>query len=63
MMDVYVKMVQTSKYCWKIVSPSGKVMIDCIFLNDADQAKEYIKAYISSFTGWGYEVEALNEKT
>jgi len=59
-MDVCVRMVQTSKYCWQILSPSGKVIVDSIFLNDASQARDYVKAYVSSFTGWGYEVKGMD---
>lgn len=57
-MEIRVIMQQKGKYRWQIVSPSGIVIKDDIMLNDALQAREYIKAYVSSYSGWDYEVQA-----
>lgn len=57
---VIVIMKQTSQYTWKIVSKkTGHIIMADIHVNDKTKAEDYIKAYISSFHGWGYEMDAL----
>lgn len=57
---IVVKMVQVSQYKWKIVSDRGIVLQEPIYIASI-KAEEYIKAYISSYQGWGYEVKPLRK--
>ena len=57
-----VLMVQTNKYQWQIQSEKGHVIQTDISLNDVRKAKEFIKAWVSSFnTPYFYEVVPMKE--
>lgn len=57
-----VKMIQTSKYRWKIVSPAGHVLLNDIHVNNIYNARKFVENYISSYRGWTYKLEPLEEK-
>ena len=52
-------MIQTSKYHWQIVSPSGTIMQSELYLSSMDKARDYIRSYVSSYTTWTYELIPL----
>lgn len=54
-------MIQTSKHKWKLETPSGKVLVDDIVINNAYDAELYVKSFISSFLGWDYEVKPIKK--
>ena len=56
MYEYCVQMVQTSRNRWKLLAPKGHVMVDDIVLSNIHEAKEFVDKYISSFTGWSYDV-------
>lgn len=56
-----VYMIQTNKYTWEIRSSKGHLIQGDISLNNAYQAKEYIKKYVSSFQNWDYELKPLED--
>lgn len=51
-----VVMEQTSNYRWRLVSPSGHVMVDDKDFASAKDAEDWVIAYISSFNDWSYEM-------
>lgn len=55
---VKVLMVQTYGYRWKITTVDGKVITDDILI-PAHQAEDYVRAWVSSFQSWTYEVIPL----
>lgn len=54
-------MVQTSKHRWHLEGPKGNVLVEDLVLNSIREVIEYAKAYISSFSGWSYEINPLKE--
>ncbi len=56
MNDKTVKMIQVSKHRWDLVSPKGTVLTEGIILDSPFKAEEWVKSYISSYTGWSYEI-------
>ena len=57
---VIIKMVQTNKFQWELVSPTGFVIKSDLSFHNAEKAGEYAKNYASSFLAWGYEVVPLD---
>jgi hypothetical protein len=57
-----VKMIQMSQYGWKIVSQKGNVLQEGIYFANLSKAEEYIKAYISSYLNWTYEMVPLTKE-
>jgi hypothetical protein len=57
MLKVYF--VQKTDYAWQIESESGKIVQKDITCASVFKAEEYIKAYISSFINWTYELKLL----
>jgi hypothetical protein len=55
-MQNYIKMIQLSRYHWQIQAPSGVVILHSVYVNDTFHAKDYAKAYISSYPGWTYKI-------
>ncbi len=49
-----IKMIQVTKYRWKVISDSGNIILDDLLLASPYHAEEWIKSYISSFAGWKY---------
>lgn len=57
-------MQQLSRHTWQIVSKAtGSVIATDIHLHDRSKAVDYIKAYVSSFLGWDWEIRTLDEET
>lgn len=50
---------QLSKHRWEIVSPNGHIVMSDVMLQSPNEAKEFIKNYISSFINWSYEVQPM----
>jgi hypothetical protein len=55
-------MIQVSRYGWKIVSSTEKVLQEHIYFDSVSKAEAYIKAYISSYHCWTYTMEPLPEE-
>jgi len=53
-------MKQVSNYGWEIVSEQGAVLQKDITFSSTYHATEYIKAYISSFLSWDYDILLLD---
>lgn len=51
-----VKMIQTSRQLWKMVSSKGCVIKEDVMVYSEYEANEYVRKYISSFSGWSYVV-------
>lgn len=49
---VLIKMIQTSKNRWKLISEAGVVILDDIILGTEYDAKVFAENYISSFQNW-----------
>ena len=60
--DKKVKIVQTSQHKWKLVTPQGTVLTEDLTLNSVFDAERYVKAYISSFSGWSYAIVPLSRR-
>ena len=58
---MYVLIKQVSKHKWRIETTKGIVLVDELILDNPNQADEYARCYVSSFTGWMYEVVPLEE--
>ena len=56
-----VKLIQTSKYQWRLLSPKGTVMVDDLAFPSQYKAEEWIKAFISGQMGWDYEILGLTK--
>lgn len=54
-------MVQVNKSCWEIRTEHGIVLSDGIILGRIDEAEEYVRRYISSYSNWTYELKPLTE--
>lgn len=52
-------MRQITEYRWQIVNPKGNIIQDDIYLKNAEYAREYARAWISSFHGKSIETKAL----
>ena len=57
--EVSVSMVQILPHLWQIESSAGYVMEKGIIVHSVSEAEDYVKAYISSFTGWTSTVVPL----
>jgi len=51
-----VKMTRVGKNRWDLVGPKGNVISGDLLLYSKIEAEEWVKAYISSFLGWQYEM-------
>ena len=49
-------MIETSKNRWELQGPKGNTISDNISVNSRTEAEEWVKAYISSYSGWLYEI-------
>lgn len=54
-----VNMVQILPHVWQIESSTGHVMQKGITVHSITEAENYVKSYISSFTGWTATVVPL----
>lgn len=59
--DKCVLMIQESRYRWKLVAPKGHTMLDNLYFSNAFKAEDWVKAYISTWPTWSYEV-VINER-
>lgn len=55
-------MRQTSKYRWRLESPSGNVLQDNISVQDAHKAAAYAQCYVSSYNNWDYKLIPFQEE-
>lgn len=60
--QVIVKMIQISKYEWNIVSDKGYLLQNHIYFASMDKAEEYVKAFISSYNGWSWQMMPLKSE-
>lgn len=60
---VIVKMVQTSKYQWQLLSQKDTIICDNIAFGTVYEAEEWVKKYISSYMTWGYKIVTLTKGT
>lgn len=54
-----VRMVQDMPAKWHIVSNSGIILQRGITVGTIHDAEQYVRAYVSSFNDWTYEVVPL----
>lgn len=52
-------MVQLTPHKWQIESQNGAVIQTDITAHGQDEAKEYAKRYISSFSDWDFKIIPL----
>lgn len=57
-----VRMVEVSKNRWELLGPRGNTIAEGMIVNSRSEAEEWVKAYISSFLGWSYDIISLEEK-
>ncbi len=55
-MQPTVRMVQTSRHRWQLLSPNNNIMVDDILCQSPHKAEEWVKSYISSFPRWDYVI-------
>ncbi len=53
----HVIMKEVGNNRWDLIGPKGNVISGDILLYSKVEAEEWVKAYISSFIGWTYEVK------
>ena len=58
-----VKMIQIHQANWTIQTATGTILKEDITLGLYDEAEEYVRKYITSFSGWSYEMLPLKPKT
>jgi hypothetical protein len=51
-----VRMIETSKNRWELQGPKGNTISENIPVNSKIEAEEWVKAYISSYSNWQYEI-------
>jgi hypothetical protein len=57
-----VKMIQVFKCNWKIENLKGDTLKDNITVGTLYEAEQYVKAYVSSFMNWNYEMVPLKKE-
>lgn len=57
MMSRHVIMKQVGRNRWDLIGPKGNRIAEDIYLYSRVEAIEWVKAYISSYAGWTYEIE------
>lgn len=57
--EATVKMVQVSKSRWKLTTRSGHILAENLHIVSPREAEDYVKAYISCYHCWKYEIEPL----
>lgn len=62
MTDKCLKMIQTSKHKWRIESPNGAILVEDLVIDSVKHAHDYVKGYISSFSGWSYELIPIRKE-
>lgn len=55
----HVRLVETNRNRWDLIGPKGNPIASNIFLYSRIEAEEWVKAYISSFSNWTYEIVKL----
>lgn len=54
-----VLMVQLSNHSWHLISKKGHILKKDLSFHRLRDAEAYVKAYISSFQNWNYEMVPL----
>lgn len=57
-----LRIVETANGRWRIENSKGDVILDDLRLESVFRAEEYIRAYVSSFNNYNYEVVPLKER-
>lgn len=52
----HVRMIETGNNRWDLIGPKGNPIASDVLVYSQVEAEEWVKAYISSFLGWTYEV-------
>lgn len=52
----HVRMIETGNNRWDLIGPKGNSIASHVLVYSQVEAEEWVKAYISSFLGWTYEV-------
>lgn len=52
----HVRMTEVANNRWDLLGPKGNPIASDILLYSRVEAEEWVKAYISSFIGWSYEI-------
>ncbi len=53
--------IQKTPHSWDIVSHSGHTVQKGIILHSIGEALEYIRRYVSSYSGMGYDIKPLKQ--
>lgn len=56
----HVRLIQVNKYRWNLLGPKDNVMVEGLQLHTKVDAENWVKAYISSWTDYTYEVILMN---
>jgi hypothetical protein len=51
-----VKLIEISDNRWELFGPKGNTLAEGMRLNTQYEAESWVKAYISSFNDWTYEI-------
>ncbi len=62
-LNKHVKLIETGNNRWDLIGPKGNPIASDILLYSRSEANEWVKAYISSFMGWTYEIISKNQLT
>ncbi len=52
----HVKMTEVGRNRWDLIGPKKNVIVGDLLLYSKTEAEEWVKAYISSYSGWTYEI-------
>jgi len=56
MVNKCLKMVLVAPNRWDLIAPKGHILVEGIRLYSEDEAHNWTKAYVSSWTGYTFEV-------
>lgn len=56
-----VRMIQVNNYRWNLVGPKDNIMVEGLALHSKQDALDWVKAYISTWTDYQYEVIPMKE--
>lgn len=59
--EAVVRMVQLSRGCWEIQTRHGYVLKGDLQFGSKTEAEGYVRAYLSSFQCWNYELVPLRK--
>lgn len=55
--DRHVTLRENSNNLWDLIGPKGNIICEDIRLYSKLEAIEWVRAYVSSYNGWTYEIK------